>query len=151
MIFFRNKFKKYFSNFRKLENLGLKLRQYMFIWLFQLISSLFIFDHFLSIYKGWAPGLRRGGAEAPAQWEAPNNNLNFFFGHFAEARVIERAVAVGSGSSRLNSVYRVIEVVVDETRRMRCYEFCPFKDKAVYTCIYSNIYIYIYKYSKCIK
>ena len=29
---------------------------------------IFLFEYFLSIYKGWSPGLRRGGAEAPAQW-----------------------------------------------------------------------------------
>ena len=38
-----------------------------FNW-FKLILGLFIFDYFLSIYKGWAPGLRRGGAEALAHW-----------------------------------------------------------------------------------
>ena len=32
-----------------------------------MILGLFIFDYFLWIYKGWAPGLRRGGAEALAR------------------------------------------------------------------------------------
>ena len=42
-----------------------------------MISSLFIFAYVLSIHMGWAPGLRRGGAEAPAQ----NNGIQAHEGH----------------------------------------------------------------------
>ena len=43
-----------------------KFCHFVNLW-FGLIFGLSIFDHLLSIYKCWAPGLRRGGAEDSAQ------------------------------------------------------------------------------------